>query len=49
MFADYKGKQYKIVREGEKWELISRNPDSEKNGFVKAGRIYYRSIPVIQK
>ena len=44
MFADYKGKQYKIVREGEKWELISRNPDSEKNGFVKAGRIYYRSF-----
>jgi hypothetical protein len=49
MFADYKGKQYKIVREEGKWNLISMNPDSEKYGFEKDEDIYYKEFDDISE
>jgi len=30
MFADYNGRQYEIIREEGKWNLISMNHDFEK-------------------
>ena len=42
MFADYNGRQYEIIREEGKWNLISMNPDSEKYGFEKDEDINYK-------
>lgn len=44
MIADYKGKQYKIVKDGKNWELVTKNPQSVEEGFMKDGNIFYKSI-----
>lgn len=44
MIAEYKGKQYKIVKDGKSWELVSKNPDCVKDGFVKDGKLFYKSV-----
>lgn len=44
MFAIYKGKKYKLVKDGEKWELISKQEESIKDGFIKDGRLFYKPV-----
>ena len=43
-FAIYKGKQYKLVKTGKEWELVSKNPKSINNGFIKDNDLYYKPI-----
>ena len=46
MFAIYKGNKYKLVkdRRREKWELISKQEESIKDGFIKDGHLFYKPV-----
>ena len=44
MIAVYKGTQYKIIKDGKRWELISKKPNSIEAGFTKGGDLFYKSI-----
>ena len=43
-FATYEGKQYKLVKAGKEWGLISKNPRSVDDGFIKDNEVYYKPI-----
>ncbi len=46
MYATYKGKQYKLVKNGKNWELIS---DRNRFGFLKDGEIYYKPMENLEE
>ncbi|WP_028235610.1 hypothetical protein [Pseudobutyrivibrio sp. MD2005] len=44
MYLDYRNKTYKLVRDGDEWEIISNDVRSIMDGFRKDGNIYYKQI-----
>lgn len=44
MFAEYKGKPYKIIKNGKQWELLSKKSESVNDGFERDGKLYYRTV-----